>query len=87
MQQPQKMLARAGHSSCTLWLLFFFYKDFIKLQLFNNQGNINKRYPAIPAIIEYNEAVKDYNICVKIFPNNLYNKILLGKKPAKYLTQ
>ena len=55
-----------------------------EISILREKGDIDRRYPAIAQL---NEVVGDYNICVKIFPNTLYNKIILGKKPADYLTR
>lgn len=53
-----------------------------EISILREKGDIDRRYPAIAQL---NEVVGDYNICVKIFPNNIYNKIMLDKKTEKYL--
>lgn len=53
-----------------------------EISILREKGDIDRRYPAIAQL---NEVIGDYNICVKIFPNTLYNKIILGRKPADYL--
>ena len=53
-----------------------------EIAILRSKGDIDKRYPAI---VQHNEIVKDYNICVQIIPNNIYNKVLLGKTTTDYL--
>ena len=57
-------------------------KKTILLSILRKNGDIDRRYPAIAQL---NEVIGDYNICVKIFPNTLYNKVILDKKPTDYL--
>ena len=52
-----------------------------EIPLLRSQDDIDERFSTIKL---YNAAIKDYNVCVKIFPNNLYNKVLLGRNPMKY---
>ena len=53
-----------------------------EISILRKNGDIDRRYPAIAQL---NEVIGDYNICVKIFPNTLYNKVILDKKPTDYL--
>ena len=53
-----------------------------EISILREKGNINKRYPAIAQL---NEVIGEYNTCAQIFPNNIYNKIILDKKTEKYL--
>jgi len=54
----------------------------IEITQLREQKNIESKYPKI---IQYNWLANDYNTCLKVFPNNIYNSLFLDKKPIDYL--